>query len=157
MTLARRSTRIITPVLEELPEFEVELPARCRAPRKVNLVEPIPDVHTQRSEWAQSSHSEAEAPEQPSGVELSRLVPDIAAFEESVHVERLADSETDLASSDEKRITERGPARSGIVATGIVSAWSDRELVVTTQLFAVLRSTERKRLRREEWPRIPEY
>src|SRR6266550_8262476 len=110
MELARRSTRIITPVLEELSKLEVELPARCWAPRSVNFVEPIPDVHTQRSERAQSGNSEARAPEQPRRVELARLVTNIAAFEESVQVERLIDPQPELAGPYKEGVAKRGTA-----------------------------------------------
>src|SRR5665811_1195208 len=65
----------MTPVLKELSEFEVELPARRRSPLSVNLVEPIPDINTQRSERTQRGGSEAKAPEQSRRIELARFVP----------------------------------------------------------------------------------
>ncbi len=92
----------MTPVLEELSEFEVELPAGRRSPLSVNLVEPIPDVHTQRSKGTQSGGSEAEAPEQTRRVELARLVPDVAAFEERIYVKRLIDPQSQLPGPDEE-------------------------------------------------------
>src|SRR5688500_14483760 len=115
----------MTPVLEELSEFEVELPARCRPPRKIYLVEPIPDIHAQRSERAQCSYPEPKASEQPRGIELAGLVPNIAAFEESVQVERLADSQPELARSDEIRVAERRAARLQIIGVGVETVGSD--------------------------------
>src|ERR1700687_4088546 len=144
MTLARRSTRIITPVLEELSEFEVELPAWCRPPLRVNLVEPIPDVHTQRSEWAQCGNPEACAPEQPGRIELARLVPNIAAFEESVQVERLIDPETELPGSDEERVPERRAARLRLVSRWVEATRRDGALVIAAQLLSVLGAAERE-------------
>src|SRR5438270_7859764 len=97
-----KALAFMTPMLEELSEFEVELPARCRAPLRINLVEPMPDVYAQRSEWAQGAYPEAEAPEEAGRVELARLIPDVAALEERVQIKRLVDPETQLAGSDEE-------------------------------------------------------
>src|SRR6476619_7017524 len=104
----------MTPVLEELSKFEVELPARSRAALGVNLVEPIPDVHTQRSERADGRHAESEAPEQTGGVELPRLVPDVTALEERIDVDRLVEPQAELRGTDEERISEGRPARLGV-------------------------------------------
>src|SRR3954465_9005656 len=111
MVPARSSDRILTPVLEELSQLEVELPARCGPPLSINLVQPIPNIHTQRAERTDGRNSEAEAAEEAGRVELTRLVPYVAAFEESVQVERLIDPQPELTRSDEERVAERLPAR----------------------------------------------
>ena len=67
----------MTPMLEELSQFEVELPARRRAPLPINLVEPIPDVYAQGSKGTQSADTEAGTPEEAGGVELAGLVPNV--------------------------------------------------------------------------------
>jgi hypothetical protein len=134
----------MTPVLEELSELEVELPAGRRSPLSVNLVEPIPDVHTQRSKGTQSSGSEAEAPEQTRRVKLARRVPNVAAFEEGVYVKRLIDPEPQLARTDEEGVSEGRPARLALIGVRVESARSDRELVVAAERLAVLRAADRE-------------
>src|SRR5689334_428928 len=121
----------MTPVLEELSELEVELPAGCRPPLSVNLVEPIPDVHSQRSERTDCAYPEAEAAEQPRRVELAGFVPDIAALEERVDVQRLVDAQAEFRGADEERVTERGPAGLRITAAWVIAVRRNRELVVT--------------------------
>src|SRR5207237_10767836 len=111
----------MTPMLEELSEFEVELPARRRAPLSINLVEPIPDVHAQGSEWAQGAYPEAKAPEEAGRVELARLIPDVAALEESVQIKRLVDPETQRTGSDEESVAEPHPARLPLVPGGAIA------------------------------------
>src|SRR4029079_2534319 len=61
-------SHLFTPVLEELSEFEVELPTRCRSPRCINFVKPIPDVHAQRSKRGYGAYSESETSEQTSRI-----------------------------------------------------------------------------------------
>ena len=96
----------MTPSLEELSELEVELPARCRTPLRINLVEPIPYVYAQGSKGAYCAYSESGAPEQPRRIELAGLGPVVTAFEEGIHVQRLVDAEAKLAGTDKERVAE---------------------------------------------------
>src|SRR5689334_12110931 len=121
----------MTPVLEELSEFEVELPARCRAALSVNLVEPIPDVHSQRSQWAYGRHTESEAPEQTGGIKLTRLVPDVAALEERVQVQRLIQAQAELRRPYEERVSERGSGCLGVRPAWIEAVGRHREFVIS--------------------------
>ena len=138
-------------MLEELSEFEMELPARCRPPLCINLVEPIPDIHSQRSEWTQGRNSEAETAEKTGRIELPRFIPDVAALKKAVHVQRLIDPQPDLAGANEECIAERRSAGLGVVGVRIESAWSDREFVVAAQLLS---APDRERLRIKEWSGI---
>src|SRR5436305_14357263 len=146
----------MTPVLEELSEFEVELPARCRAALGVNLVEPIPYVHSQRSERAYRRDTESSAPEQTSGIELTRLVPDIAALEARVQVQRLIQPQAEFRGSYEERIAERRSAGLGVRAARVKAIRRHRECVVATLLLAILSAAHVERLRREERARVAE-
>src|SRR5438105_6489836 len=147
----------MTPMLEELSEFEVELPARCRAPLRINLVEPIPDVYAQKSDLDQGAYPEAKAPEEAGRVELARLIPDVAALEERVQIKRLVDPETQLAGSDEEGVAERRPTRLRLVRVGVIAVRRDGELVVTTERFTVLRAANRERLGVEEGTGITKH
>src|SRR5690348_7235269 len=144
----------MTPVLKELSELEVELPAGCRPPLSVNLVEPIPDVHSQRSQRADGAYPKAEAAEQPRRVELPRLVPDVTTFEEGVHVKRLIDPQTEFRRTHEEGIAEGGAGSLGIGPTRVEAVGCDRKLVISAQLLSVLSAAKRERLRREERSRI---
>src|SRR6202049_507263 len=141
-----KTLAFMTPVVEELSEFEVDLPAGRRYPLSVNLVEPIPNVHAQRSERAERGGSKAKAPEETRRVKLARLVPNGAAFEETVHVERLIDPEPQLPGPDEERVSERRPAGLALIGGRIEAAWSNREFVVSAQRLTVLRAPHRERL-----------
>src|SRR5438874_1383441 len=145
----------MTPSLEELSELEVELPARCRTPLRINLVEPIPYVYAQGSKRAQGAHPEAEAAEQTARVELSRLVPDVAALEEGVQIQRLIHPQPKFGRPHEVRITERRSARLRLIGVRVEAVWRNGELVVPTQRLAVLGAAERERLGVEERARIP--
>src|SRR5947207_632723 len=145
----------MTPSLEELSELEVELPARCRTPLRINLVEPIPYVYAQGSKRAQGAHPEAEAAEQTGRVELSRLVPDVAALEEGVQIQRLIHPQPKFGRPHEVRITERRSARLRLIGVRVEAVWRNGELVVPTQRLAVLGAAERERLGVEERARIP--
>ena len=118
----------------------MELPARCRPPRSINLVEPIPEVHTQRSQRGQRSDSKARTPEQPRRVELARLVPNVAAVEESVQVERTG-SFGDRARPvpTKNALPNEDTLRLSLVGVGVEAVRRDRELLVAAQLLAVLR------------------
>src|SRR6478672_9010669 len=101
----------MTPVLEELSEFEVELPARCRSPLPINFVEPIPDVHAQGSKWAYCADPESKASEESGWIELTWLQPVVSTLEERIEIERLIDSESQLARSHKERVSERRESR----------------------------------------------
>src|SRR6266513_4511108 len=96
----------MTPSLEELSEFEVELPARCRTPLRINLVEPIPYVYAQGSQGAQGAHSEAEAAKQTGRAVFSPLVPDVAALDEGVLIQQLIHPQPKFGRPHEERIAE---------------------------------------------------
>src|SRR2546423_6913937 len=147
----------MTPMLEELSEFEVELPAGSRAPLGINLVEPIPDVYAQRSKRTQRAHAESGAPEEARWVELARLRPDVTALEESVDIEGLVDPEAKLSGADEESVAERCPACLRLIGVRVVPARRNRELVVAAKRFAVLSAANRKRLGVEERPCVPEH
>src|SRR5206468_4221906 len=134
----------------------MQLPARCRTPLRINLVETIPEVNTQRSEWAQGTYSKSSAPEQPRRVELTRLVPHVATLEEGVEVERLIDAQSYLSGADEERVAERRYLSLILVRVRIEPVRRDRELVVAAELLAVLRAAHRKSLRIEEWTGVAE-
>src|SRR3954463_13264479 len=146
MVPARSSDRIKTPMLEELSQLEMELQARRRPPLTINLVEPIPDIHTQRSEGAQRRNSKAEAAEKPRRIELTRLVPNVAALEEAVQVEGLIDPKTKLPGADEESVAERRPAGLRLVGLRIEPVRRDRELVVAAELLAILGAAHGERL-----------
>src|SRR3954466_7128594 len=148
---ARISARIyITPVLEELSEFEVELPAGCRAPLCINFVEPIPDVYAQRSQWADGADAKAKAPEEAGWIELARLIPVVSAFEEAVQIERLIHSQSELAGANEERVAERPPLCLSIAGRRVVAAWRDGKFVVSAQRLAILGAADREGLGIEE-------
>src|SRR3954464_13356654 len=146
MVPSRNSDRIKTPMLEELSQLEMELPARRWPPLIINLVEPIPDIHTQRSEWAQRRNSKAEAAEKPRRIELTGLVPNVAALEEAIQAERLIDPEAELPGADEEGVAERRPAGLRLVRLRIEPVRRDRELVVAAKLLAILGAAHRESL-----------
>src|SRR5688572_22035931 len=155
--LARKSTRIITPGLEELSEFEVELPTGCGTPTRIHFVESIPDIHSQRSERAEGTRPKSRTSEQARWIKLAWLVPNIAAFEESVQVERLIDPEAQLRRSDEESVSERPRQCLGLVAKRVVAVRGNRELIVSAERLAVLSAAQGKRLGIEERTSAAEY
>src|SRR6266542_4398699 len=78
------------------------------------------------------------------------MVPNIAAFEESVQVDGLADPQAKFRRAQEIRVTERCPLCLGLFGRWVEAARSDRELAVPAQGLSVLCAAKRERLGVEE-------
>src|SRR4051812_32483009 len=96
-----------TPMLEELSNLEMQLPARCWSAIYVELIQTVTQVDADWAKGTYQSCTEPERTEQPRGIELTRAVPHIAALKERIDVKCLIHAKTELAGSGEECISKR--------------------------------------------------
>src|SRR5688572_16639381 len=108
--------------LEQLSEFEVDLPARVGYPdagiRRVRLraIQAVAEIDAERAERGDGREADARAPEEPRRVEVARTVPEVARVVERVHVQVLVHPHAQLGRRREEGAAEGRAA--GVVAVG---------------------------------------
>src|SRR5260221_10612738 len=133
----------------------MQLPSWSRPSGQIHFVESISKIDSNRSERAHQSRSDPRATEKPSGVEFTRMSPNITTFKECIEIERLVNPQSKLGSTGEESIAERRSLGARTFRRiSIIPRRGDRELVVPPERFAVLRSAQRKRLRIKERTRV---
>src|SRR6266508_5122179 len=121
----------------------MKLPTRRRPSGRVQAIESISNIDSDRSERAHESRAEPRAPKQPCGIELARMTPDVTTFEECIEIQRLIHPQTEFRRADEEGGAERlPPGARPFRCQRVVPARRDRKLLVPPQRLAVLRSSE---------------
>src|SRR5919112_2210059 len=78
--------------LEEIPQLEMELPARVGLPVGIHPIEAVAEIHADRPQRRDDRGAETGAPEQPGRIPLAGRSVDVSGVEKRTHVQRLTDA-----------------------------------------------------------------
>src|SRR5512146_1187262 len=148
--------RMNAPKLEDLTELEVDLPLGVLVAELVEPVEPVPQIDPQ---WPQRGHqrrANSRSPEESRRIEVTRALVQVARVVKPIDVHLLVESQPQLERAAIERIAERPALRVELIDVRDESVRRDRELLVATELLAVLHAAEREGLGHEERSRIAE-
>src|SRR4051794_11900842 len=129
--------------LEEVPQLEMELPPGLGAASDVHLVEPVAQIHPDRSQGRDHCAPEARSPEEPGWIPLAGRAIDVARVKEGTHVKCLTDPCPGLDRKGGVGLAEGLGARgSAAPGTRIESIRGDGELIVAPQRNPVLHASQ---------------
>src|SRR6267378_7376656 len=130
----------VGPSLKEIAELEVQLPTGRGPSEDIDPVEAVGVIDAEWSERRDDGRADPGAAEQPGGIVLRGLRPDVTGIEERRDIQHLGHAHPELARHREERLPEGVGARAVGAGVRVVTERRDRSLVVATQRNEELRA-----------------